>query len=369
MGWFAEGALTIARQRINTKLHNPYAAMHPVLYFLGLQSEEGMSRLGRRGTAAYFGGNRIGPSQKKKFLSDPWHEFSYVKRVLNAGKTLASKDDTLPVANDYVDDLVGRAKVGWTFFSEPVKIRQKAIDEAKSELGLRSLVEEATDHCWEAMLTRVNTQFRSGTLTLAQQLSEDYWGNVLGLNHVMTANNAYGGVNRAVETQLNPLVIDASTDLESTQVDLKTGRIAMVGNGTITGRAGKMLDGMGPILAITTPALWQELADQADGSGNIWYGGMPDHAVAGFKYPIIQHDQFWYIAEDSQPSGTTDYIPLDTVHVEVDSSYNFQLQPWVEQHKTIAGSKMEQWSNLNAKIRLVWEKPWLMTRVNNQTTG
>jgi len=378
MGWYVEGAETLARKRIESRLRNPFALMHPVLYFLGLRDKESMKKLSRPTTGVYLGGmaDDAGSAKTQKMTSDIWLEFPYLKVMPSQSKRLSSKDDTLPAATTAMDDLYGHTAFGWSLFSTAAKARQKAIDETKSELGLRALVEDAADVAFEEHMTLVNTSVRAGTLTLAQQNVSDgnYWADLLGINHVMTASNAYGLVDRSVETSLNPLAINAATDLDSTVVDLNLSRIVSVGNSTVSGlgfRAERFggKGKRGKMLALCTTSLWQELANQADGTYQIYHDGMPDMAVSGWQYPIIATGECYYIAVEDQPSGTIDFLNLPSWHFMMAREYSFTFQGWVPKHKTEEASAMYQWNNLLTKLRLVCSEPWLNARVSNLTTG
>jgi hypothetical protein len=226
---------------------------------------------------------------------------------------------------------------------------------------------------WERFVKRINQGFWTDTLTLAQQ-ANTVWPGWMGIDHQLTTNNVFGSVDRSVETALNPLLLNASTQLPTTVVDLDITRKVNVGftdelSADITGLTGKSSNGEGATTWITTAALWQELASQAEGRYQIFEDGMPDAAVAGFKFPIIKKDNSLITYDPYCPSGTMFGLNLSTWMIEIQRGYNFVWNGFTRKDKSEEGGEFYEWGNFELIGRLTCTDPWLNCQVINLTTS
>ena len=128
-------------------------------------------------------------------------------------------------------------------------------------------------------------------------------------------------------------------------------------------------NGMGCNLFITTSALFNELATQADARGiTVHQGGIPGHSTTGFKYPVICHDNVYYTWSKDVPSGKMYCLDLDSVMLEVHPQLNFKFSGFTKKNLSDEGGALYEYGTFDAMIRLSIRRPWLMGSFTGLTT-
>lgn len=358
---------------ISDELQSSFITSNPMLYFLAGQGAEGMGKFGSPNTSLILGNGGLGRASREELSGSKEHQFRFQASEPNDGTTVTYGGAT-PTASGFAEDRVKTAGCRWTHYMEPLKIREHSFGFTQnSKVKIGSLLEEAVGMTLNAMLKRINTGLRSGTLNASAQEAE-VWSQFLGTRHVLTANNTAYRVDRSVETVLNPKVYTAEQVLGTgnTAIDLKISRVLRVGNGTVTGMSSTSKNGKGPTLFITTPALWQDLADQAEGTVQIYQNGIPNWGLSGFKKPIIQHDEAYYIADDDVASGEMECYNLETWLFEVYSGKNFTVpsfSEWTQKWKSQEGGEYYRFTNMELMARLTCRRPWDNAIITGLTTN
>ncbi|MFP4145295.1 MAG: hypothetical protein ACLFV3_09140 [Phycisphaeraceae bacterium] len=372
MAYLREGMDAHVRDAVFDRLHSPYVQFHPLMYFFGFRKAENMQKLGTPNTTTVYGGADMGKSELEETNRAAWHEFQYQKEEPDDGDQIADVGASTPTASGFAEDNVGTLKTAWTLIMEPVKIRVQSLEDAQSETAIGSVIDKSVNPVMNRWLKRVNNQLWNGTLTGAEQ-EKKLWKQLLGVVHTLTEDNTYGQVDRSVETNLNPLVIDAPADLQTTLVDLNINRYVNVGftrktsGEKVAGLAGKSDNGRGVTLFITTEELWNALADQADSRFQIHTNGIPGHALSGFTFPVIDKDGVYYTYAPDVADGCMVGLNLDTWVIEVHRKHNFQFTgfrpKWLEEE----GGGMYEWGQFHTQIRQTCRMPWLNAYITNLT--
>ena len=368
MAWKREGLEGYVREHWFRKLYNPYARFRPFLYFLGLESVERLTKLGRPNTPAVFGDvSKMGKGEMRKLGRSTEIYLAYQKSEPNDGGTVAYRGAT-PTASQFSEDNMGQAAYRWTHFSEPEKVGSDSLDDATGASAIFSIMDNANNIASEALIKRVNTALMTGTMTQSQQ-ADRRWNTTLGVQHILTQNNYIGQVDRSVETSLNPLNIDATSELDTTAVELAVVDVVNDGNANVTGRAAISPDGTGCNVHFVHPALFAPLREEAQGIYQIHTNGIPGHAIAGHKRPIIEYGNNWIAYDDLVPSTEMWSLRLGSWLMEVDPRYNFQPQSFKDKSKNEEGGERYIWSLINAKIRLSCREPWLQAKTTGLTAS
>lgn len=384
MAYVRDGINAHVKDFLLTKLNSSFIQRNPLLYFLSLRSAEGLGKLGQPKAATIFGGANLGQSKVMEMIGSTHVQHRYQKAEPNDGSGITDGGST-PTATSFADDNVGTTEVRWTHFMEPIKINKHSLEAAKSEHAVGSIVEDSASPVWNRMLQRVNTMlWYGGTAANGSSVDMDstteqdrvIWKEPLGLKYAIgTQSNIYGRVDRATETILNPFLINSSTAFDTTIISLDLNR--SVNNGyvdatsstAVDGLANKNPNGIGCNLFITTSALYNELAAQAEARGIRQHiGGIPNHSITGFQNPIIEHDNVFYTWDKDCPSGTVYCIDLDTWLMEVAKGHNFEFLGFTDKSVTEEGGAYYEWGNYSAKIRPSCTMPWLNGTVTNLTT-
>ena len=364
MAYLREGLQAYTLEYFNKKLRSPFALFRPFLYYLGLVSVEANTKLGRPNTPAVFGDTSgLGRGDLRKLARSTEHYFPFQKTEPAApvDPAVGFREKT-PVSGVFVEDNAGMAATKWSHFMEPIKIGKESLDDATGASAIMSIMDNGLNITWEALLKRINDRFLKGTMTEAQQ-KKNRWTDVLGLQHVLTNNNFYGQVDRSVETDLNPLIIAAGTDLDTTIVELGICDVINDGNATIKGRASRSADGAGCNLHIVHPKLFAPLRTEAQGIYQIHQNGIPGHAIAGHRKPIIEYGNNWITYDEGMTNSEWFGLRIESWMLEVDGRYNFVPQPFKLKSENEEGGEHYEWSLLHAKLRLTCREPWLQAKV------
>jgi len=372
MAWVREGINAHVQEFIEERIQSSFVRGFPILYFLGMDQPERFTYLGRADEGALFGGGNMTEAQKQEVVGQSRHDFRYQKSEPNDGRTVSFGGST-PTAGQFADDNFGTAETRWTHFMEPMKINAHVLDDAQGDTAVGKVVDDSLAPVWERAVKRVYESVWDGSLTASQQ-NENVWDDLLGTTHALTANNTYGRVDRSVETELNPLVIDASTDLPNTVIDLTLNRKINHGftdeGGVVReGLAIRSHHGMGATCFLTTPDLWQELADQADARSEILHDGIPDHEISGFKFPIIRRDGVMYTYDPQCPSGEMHCLDLYTWVIEFQRGKKFTYSGLKPKHENEEGGGYYEWGQIHTKLRITCRAPWCNARITNLTTS
>ena len=366
MAYVREGLSAYVRESFQRKLENPFARFRPWLSFLSLVSVERLTKLGRPNTAAGFGDlSGLGRGELRRLGHGTGMHFNFVKYEPNDGATLSHRGST-PVATVFGEDNAGMMETRWSHYVEPMRIGKSSLDDATGPSAIMSIMDNTTSITMERLLKRGNDDLLSGTLTAAEQ-NLVRWPNLLGVTHLLTADNTYGRVDREVETSLNPVVIDASDTavLADRLIDLDLIDKINHGNGAIVGRAQKSADGQGCNLHVVHPKLWQVLRVEAQGMYAIQIPGSPTNAAVGAKRPAIRYGDNWITYDDDLPQTEMYSTRIEAWILEVDPRYNFVPQKFVLKSDVEEGGEFYEWSNIHAKLRLTNRQPWLNVRTTN----
>jgi hypothetical protein len=368
MAYIREGLQAYVAEYFMRKLHNPFAKFRTFVYYMGLRSQEGMTRLGRPRTTAVFGDlSGLGRGELRRLAHSTDHFIPFQKSEPSAptDPAVAYRGAT-PTASSFAEDNAGMMSTRWTHFMEPVKVGKDSLDDASGPSQIMSILDNAASITMENLLKRINDRLINGTRTQAQQ-NVNRWQDLLGVSHVLTTNNYYGRVDRSVETDLNPLNIAAGTDTSSSIVELANIDLVNDGNSTIVGRASKSPDGGGCDLHIVHPKLFGPLREEAKGTYTIHYNGIPGHAGIGHRKPAIEYGNNWITYDDGVPNSEMWSLRLKSWYLELDPRYNFVPQPFKLKSANEEGGEHYEWSLVHAKMRLTCREPWLQTKTTALT--
>ena len=359
MAYVREGLSAYVRESFQRKLENPFARFRPWLSFLALVSVERLTKLGRPNTAAVFGDlSGLGRGELRRLGHGTGMHFNFIKYEPNDGATLSHRGST-PVATVFGEDNAGMMETRWAHYVEPMRIGKSSLDDATGPSAIMSIMDNTTSITMERLLKRVNDDLLSGTLSADQQ-NLVRWPNLLGVTHLLTADNTYGRVDRQVETNLNPVVINYGAAVDLDLID----KINHGATG-IVGRAQKRPDGQGCNLHVVHPAKWQVLRAEAEGMYSIQIPSAPTNAAVGAKRPAIRYGDNWITYDDDLPVAEMYSTRIESWILEVDPRYNFVPQKFVLKSDVEEGGEFYEWSNIHAKLRLTHRQPWLNVRTHN----
>lgn len=367
------------REYIDTELHSSFIQRTPLLYFLSLNGKGAKAPLGQPGGSAMFGGVGIGKARAKEMNHSKEIHLRYETGELGdeAGVTYGG---ATPTASEFAEDEVGTIAFRWSHHMAPLKFRKHTLEMARGESEIASVIEEGTQRRISKFQRYINGLLWDGgmgsgysTVDMNDATEQGYeiWKEPLGLKYTVgTVNNLYGRVDRSTETELNPFALTAGVGAlaSGTAADLDWNRVVNNGGTGFEGRANMNPNSTGCSLFITTSAIFNELAAQADARGiRTIQGGVPHHSLSGFKFPVIEHDNVYYTWDQDCPAGTMYCLDLDCWTMETRKGHNFQWTGLVDKSKTEEGGGYYEWGNYDVMPRLSCSKPWLQGTISGIT--
>lgn len=377
MGWNQQGVDAYVTRLINKKLRSSFVNVKPLLAILIGRDKAAMDKIGDPQFGVMVGGAKYGAGKRKTMLGSISHEFRYQKSQTDEAEALEYRAANTPTATGFAEDNVGTAATKWSRFINPVKIDEDDVENAQGDTAIANIIEEAVDMAMQRHLEKHQSSLWTGSLTSAQQNAK-MWLGYLGLQHTISdgstdsANYAtYGTVDRTVagQTALQGNVYTAAnlvTDgyLADSQVKLRLIRQIKHVLGGMKHKHPKAGN-----LIITTSALWETLADEADGKAQIFRSStsVPEMAVAGFELPVIKYDDAIITYDPDCPDGELYALTTECWSYEIQKGSNFQIQKWTKKHETEEGAPRYRWTNINTKARLTCTEPWLQAKVTGLT--
>lgn len=360
------------QENILERVHSSFTLGNFLFGILGLSTPDSKNDLGRPKTSVVFGGVKMTTAQVEEMLGNRNLQIPYVKSEPNDGGYVEDGGVT-PTASANAAANFGSAEFRFTHVMEPMTVNKHDLDLARGDNAVRNVADTAMQPVWERFVKRVNQGFWTDTLTSTQQNAK-VWPGFLGIDHQLTTNNVFGRVDRSVETALNPLLINASTQLDTAVVDLDLISKVNVGftdalGASIVGLAGKSANGSGANCWIVPANLYQTLRDQAKGSYTIYNNGIPKTGLAGYRFPIIAIDNSYVVYDPYCPASTMFGLNLETWMVAIQSGHNFKWGGFTDKAKTEQGGEYVLWGNFDFMGMLVCLQPWLNCQITNLTAS
>jgi hypothetical protein len=371
------------RQLIKPKIHSSFVATKPLLYFLAGQTVANLDGLGdpqmseKGASGTMLGGAGIGRATLAMQNGSVQHQFRFQNEEADpaAHVGLAGEADAAtPVATKFADDLTKMGAVKWTDFMAPLRIRSHRLDAARGDLAIGALLEESVNYGVNKNLQKHQEQLWTGTLTEAEQ-DEEVWNTYLGLQHTVdgTGGDFYGGQDRDVNTVLKGKEYTATQlatagGASGTVPLLKGIRIIRTDN-TVGGIANRF-SGAGS-LCITTAAVWNTLANEAEGKYTIFDSpGSSPQFLKGVsaQFPMIVKDTTVITYDPDCPSGELYVLTPEFWVFEVDRANNFKIKPWQDKSLNDEGGEMYMYTQIYAQTRLLCYRPDLQVKITGCTT-
>ena len=363
------------RQLIEAELKSSFGKTKPLLTFLAGQTVADFgSRLGDPSMGTVLGGKAVGKATLRSQLGSYQHQVRYQSSEPDAASAV-QLDDATPVASVFADDLVKQFATRWTEFDSPLRVREDRVEQAQGELQVRALLEEALDMGFNKHLKKHQSSLWTGTLTEAQQSAET-WQDYIGVQHVATGTGGdfYGGVDRDVDTVLQGTtnthtVLTAANVITDNVPNLRLIR-EIITNNTYGGIGNKMA-GAGK-LVITTPALWNTLANEAEGKHRINHSteGIPGMLTdTSTAFPIIHKDTSSIVYDEDCPAECCYVLTPEVMVFEIMPGKNFSIDQWQAKWRNDEGGAKYWYTLIRAKTRFTCYRPDLQVQCTGLVTG
>lgn len=387
MAFVDEGINAYVRDLIKPILNSSYTVSKPLLAWIIGSNATGKEKLGDPKVGAFFGGENLGIGQKSQISGSKTHKFRYQKGQTDSAEVRGSDDADTPTAGSFAEDNVGTAGVNWTHFWNAIKVREDSLMNAMNgggsdemtNLRIASVMEEAVGQGFQRSLEKHQAQLWAGTLSSSQQDHDTQtWADYIGVRHWVDDGGSYatvGGVSRTTHSELrahSPTSTEAWADTEVTVRRLRQLRLGIYSAYT----AGPYSEGVrsrfnsAGNLVITTPTLWEKLADEASNNSSIQRfttTDVPQFARTGFKLPVLKADDMTIVFDHDCPAQEVYMLTPEFWTFEIQSGANFTIEPWTKKYLTEEGGAFYRWTTIHAKSRLTCRRPDLQIKVTGCT--
>ncbi len=372
------------RQLIKPKLNSSFVQTKPLIYFMAGQSIANLDGLGdpqmseKGASGTIIGGAGIGQATLAMQQGSYQHEFRFQNEETDdaAHVGLAGEADAAtPVATKFGDDLMKKGAVRWTDFMAPLRIRSHRLDAAKGDLAVGALMEETVNMGMNKNLQKHQSQLWTGTLTEGQQ-DEEVWNTYLGVQHACDGSGGdfYAGQDRDTYTVLRgkeyTATALATAGGASGTVPLLKGIRIMRTDNTVGGIANRY--SRAGSLCITTAAIWNVLANEAEGKYTIFDSpGSSPQFLKGVsaQFPMIIKDTTVITYDPDCPSGELYLLTPEFWVFEIDRANNFRIEPWQKKHLNDEGGERYVYTQIYAQTRLMCYRNDLQVKITGATTS
>lgn len=374
------GIDTYVRDVIKPMLHSSFSERKALTAWLAGGNVAALDSLGDPNAGAIIGGMNLGVGQRAQ-SGGKTRKIRYHKDQTDAAAQVDAGGAT-PTATGFAEDNVGTFGMNFTTFVNAIKIREDSIldvqnggfSDEMTAVKIAEIVEESVGQGFQRSLENLQSQLWTDTLTSTEQnVDTQVWKGTLGLQHwcsdgASTGETTFthvGGVDRTTDTELKGNIIDGD-GLGSSVPTLRLVRQARLlsTHGAIKKKYAKAGD-----ILITTPDLWDVLANEADGNNQINSNGIPRFARSGFNQDVIQLDDMVIVYDHDCPAGEMYLLTSDFWDFEVQKGENFRISNWVKKHETEEGGERYRWANITAKFRLTCRRPDLQVKFRDMTTS
>ncbi len=295
--------------------------------------------------------------------------------------TFVDIDGRTPTSSVFADDLVDLAETRWTDWWSAIKIRKDTLDDAKGNLAIASLMEEAIKMQIQPWLDNISRRLYTGTVSASDQTGKRLWSDFLGLQSVCSLTGTYACRDRTVYPVLKGrtnTAAEIASALGATYVSTTKPLLAMfrqiritdkVGSTEISGMARK--DPRAGRLAITTAELWGILAAEAEGKHTIFDSGAKIPELLGSvstAFPVIRKDDTYITYDPDCPSGEIYILSPEYFLFEAQANNNFKQYEWRADWEAREDGFKFLWKKINAKLRWTCYRPDLQWRGTGFTT-
>lgn len=371
-----ENINALVNDRIEKRIGSSSVRLHPLFNLLAAQdpSTSPYAILGQPGMRGVFGSMNMDPIERENGIGSFNRHFRITKFESEAASGVSHGGAT-PVATTRADENIGTFETRYTHVMKPVEMNKHTLErmaDAGNAVGMANYVVSLTAEPHERFVKSIHQRWWTDSPTESEQNAKT-WTKFLGLQHTLTEDNVYGRVDRTVATGLDPNVLDASADFNSPSIALEmirkinSGFTRVTAQTTFDGLKHRSGDGSGATCWITTPTLWQELADQIESRYVIQQSDMPKHGLGGFKYDTIYYNNTYIISDYLCPAGEMYGINPNTWLLETDSRHNMRFMGPYSEAETVRGGDYIEWGQFTFQGRLTCREAFCNARVTNLT--
>jgi hypothetical protein len=386
MGFDRDNLNALLFEYVEDNVVNPFKSTNRFLYIAGLHNPDMLAKIGHPDEGVLLGGRPDMPDVDVNYeIVNSKYSPTYLKREPTAGATVRAGGATAS-GDRFAEDEFGTGAHRYWHYNKGMRVRNSTLRHIQNDSEGRDFIQKIFGPYAERRLKDVQGMFWYGGTATAGTVSTvnmnsmaeqgpdiSQWAEMLGLKYALgTKDNIYGGIDRAVETQINPFQYAAGS-VFATGATASLEMIRQVNHGftrldtgvLVTGIATRTANGMGCTRVIVDPNVFNRLMKDAEGRAGcrVFSGDHPDYPKCGYKGRIIDFDGVMIFDDKDCPLGAMYFLPPKLrIHVGKGKNFNFTGLKDASENE---GGGDYSWARVEVELRFVMEE----THLGGTVTG
>ncbi|MDB4261459.1 hypothetical protein N9878_01190 [bacterium] len=307
--------------------------------------------MGEPGASAIIGKPVSVAKRKSLGGSTQKHIFFQTSRV-GGGKYLGEDGTTSSTGTARQDKQKRSTAVSWSFYEQPISLRNNAIRMSGDGYAIGSLIEDAVQMAMNEANEQIAGDLWNGSPT---SQASDVYDDLIGVDQWVDDNNTIGSIDRSSVTGFNGVRTDSATTISLSTID----------DAALNSTNGLSLYGGRSDMAITTSGIYNNLKQEALASGGqLMFSEKQQGQAVGFEGEYINYNNTMICFDPyaTNAGATANYFLLtdsSTWCFETHSAENWRVIPF----KNLAddaqpGSDDLTVSKIRIGMRFYNEQPW-----------
>lgn len=308
-------------------------------------------RMGEPGQASVIGKPVSVAKRKSLGGSTQRHIFFQTSRV-GGGKYLGEDGTTSSTGVDRQDKQKRSTAISWSFYEQPISIRNNSLRMAGDGYAIGSVIEDAVQMAMNEACEQIAGDLWNGSPT---SQSADVYDDLIGVDQWVDDDNTIGTIDRSSVTGFNGVREDSATTISLSTID----------DAALDATNGLSLYGGRSDIALTTSGIYNNLKQESlAAGGQLMFAEKPQGQPVGFEGEYINYNNTMLTFDPyaTNAAGSANYFLLtdsSTWCFETHSAENWRVIPFKDLADDSApGSDDLTVSKIRVGMRWYNEQPW-----------
>jgi hypothetical protein len=307
--------------------------------------------MGEPGQSAVIGKPVSAAKRKSLGGSTQRHIFFQTSRV-GGGKYLSEDGTTSSTGAARHDKKKRSTAVSWSFYEQPISIRNNALRMAGDGYEIGSVIEDAVQMAMNEACEQIAGDLWNGSPT---SQSADVYDDLIGVDQWVDDDNTIGTIDRSSVTGFNGVREDSATTISLSTID----------DAALDATSGLSLFGGRSDLALTTSGVYNNLKQEAlAAGGQLMFSEKPKGQPVGFEGEYINYNNTMICFDPyaTNAAGSANYFLLtdsSTWCFETHTAENWRVIPFKNlADDSVPGADDLTVSKIRIGMRFINEQPW-----------
>ncbi len=308
-------------------------------------------RMGEPGVSAVIG-KPMSVAKRKSLGGSTQRHIPFQTSRVGGGKYLSEDGTTSSTGTDRQDKKKRTTAISWSFYEQPISIRNMALRMSNDEYQTGSVIEDGVHMAVNEACEQIAGDLWNGA---PSSHSADVYDDLVGVDQWVDDDNTIGSIDRSSVTGFNGVRTDTA----------KTISLSTIDDAALDPTNGLSLFGGRSDLAVTTSGIYNNLKQEALATGGqLMFAEKPQGQPIGFEGDYINYNNTMICFDPyaTNAEGTANYFLLtdsSTWCFETHSSENWRVTPFKDLADDAApGSDDLTVSKIRIGMRWYNEQPW-----------